>query len=143
MMNLPSPQPGFGAGGSVCPICARTLPACVFSAQAPRGFVCAEVCISLDKCSEERMEGPSPPREPRLPLVWAGTGRGAECWSLAAPGARRTGGSPGRAGPCPALVPSLCWGQVSFPARAEQAGQDGEGREETSPGEASRAPAEG
>ena len=45
--------------------------------------------------------------------------------------------------PCPALVPSACWGQVSFPARAEQAGHNGQGREDTSHGQASRAPAEG
>jgi len=45
--------------------------------------------------------------------------------------------------PHPALLPSACRGQVSFPARAEQAGQDGEGRDERSHGQANRAPAAG
>ena len=45
--------------------------------------------------------------------------------------------------PRPALVPSVCWGQVSFPARAEPAGQDGQGQEEMSHGQGSRAPAKG
>ena len=43
----------------------------------------------------------------------------------------------------PSFGPLGLQGQVSFPARVEQAGQDGQGREETSRGQASRAPAEG
>jgi len=45
--------------------------------------------------------------------------------------------------PRPAPVPSACRGQVSFPAHAEQGGEDGEGWEERSHGQVSRAPAVG